>query len=209
LQKKQEGILLKNEQSPLLRDMEPEKPKHPWWARLSVGIAMLVLAFLGVLLTDLESTGDWEYWKWTVPAYAILALWLSWYVRRTKQTVSPITLWHELLHWVGLFGAVLLVSMFVDMGILSRSLAGLFVLTLLALTVFTVGVYIESTFLLIGVVLGLFAALVAITVKYLYAFSIPILIIGIGTLVYMIRRSHKKMAPNDSSSQDHSERLKK
>ena len=174
--------------------METAHPKHPWWARLAVGIAMLALAFLGVILTDLESSGDWEYWKWTVPAYAVLALWLSWYIRRSKETVSPVTLWHEILHWIGLFGAVVLVSTFVEMGLLSRSLAGLFVLTLLALTVFTVGVYIESTFLLIGVVLGLFAALVAITVKYLYAFTIPILIIAIGTLVYMIWRSNKKVS---------------
>lgn len=169
-------------------------PKHPWWARLGVGIAMLIVAFIGVILTDLESSGAWDYWKWTVPVYALLALWLSWYIRRTKSTVSPITLWHELLHWVGLFAAVFLVSLFVEMGLLSRALAGLFVLTLLSLNVFTIGIYTESTFLLIGVVLGVFAALVAIAVKFLYAFTIPILLIGIGVLIYMIWHSNKKNA---------------
>lgn len=172
--------------------MEVEQPKHPWWARLGVGIAMLVLAFVGVLLTDLESSGDWTYWKWAVPTFALLALWLSWYVRRTTEVLNPITLWHELLHWIGLFGAVILVSTFVDIGLLSRSLAGLFVLTLLALTVFTLGIYIDSTFLLIGVVLGAFAALVGITVQYLYAFTIPILVIGIGVLVFMIWRANSR-----------------
>jgi len=167
-------------------------PRHLWAAKLGIGIAMLVLAFFGILFTDIKATGGWEYWKWTIPLYAILALWLSWYTRRTKTAISPITLWHELLHWFGLFAAVFLVSIFVHMGILSRSLAGLFVLTLLALTVFTIGIYIEATFIFIGIVLGIFAALVGIAVKFLYAFTIPILLIGIGIISYMIYKSHHK-----------------
>jgi hypothetical protein len=78
------------------------------------------------------------------------------------------------------------------MGVLSRSLAGLFALTLLSLAVFIAGIYIETTFLLVGIVLGVFAALVAITVKYLYAFSIPVLIIGISSIVYMMWHSRKR-----------------
>ena len=70
------------------------KPKHPWGARLSVGVAMLILAFLGIILTDLRTEGGWGYWKWTVPIYALMALWLSWYERRTKEALSPITLMH-------------------------------------------------------------------------------------------------------------------
>ena len=75
------------------------QPAHPWKARLSVGIIMLALAFLGMIVTDVRTVGGWDYWKWMVPVYAILALWLSWYVKRKQQTVSPITIWHEVLHW--------------------------------------------------------------------------------------------------------------
>ena len=95
--------------------MENKKTKHPWAARLGVATSMLALAFLGVILTDIKSSGGWEYWKWTVPIYALLAIWLSWYIRRTKETVSPITLGHELLHWAGLLAAVYLVSVYVNM----------------------------------------------------------------------------------------------
>lgn len=168
-------------------------PKHPWGARLGVAIAMLVLAFFGIVLTDLRTAGGWEYWKWTIPLYAIMALWLSWYERRTKETISPITLWHEALHWFGLFAAIILVEVYVHMGLLSRSLASLFALTLLSLTVFTIGIYVEKTFILIGIVLGVFAAVVAIAIKFLYAFTIPALIIGIGVIAYMIWRSHKRI----------------
>jgi len=168
------------------------KPKHPWWARLCVGIVMLVLAFIGIVVTDLHTSGGWEYWKWTVPIYAAMALWLSWYERRSRDTVSPITIWHELLHWFGLFAVILLIEVYVHMGLLSRSVASLFALTILSLTVFTIGIYIESTFILIGIVLGIFAAVVAIAIQYLYAFTIPALLIGIGVISYMIWQSHRQ-----------------
>lgn len=167
-------------------------PKYPWWARLFVGVTMLLLAFIGIIVTDLRISGGWEYWKWTVPIYAALALWLSWYERRTQETLSPITLWHELLHWLGLFGAIVLIEVYVQMGLLSRSVASLVALVLLALTIFAAGVYIESTFLLIGIILGIFAAIVAIAIKFLYAFTIPVLIIGIIAMVFMIWNSNRK-----------------
>src|ERR1700676_2866548 len=64
------------------------QPAHPWKARLSVGIIMLVLAFLGMVVTDVRTVGGWDYWKWMVPVYAILPLWLGGYDNR-KNKPSP------------------------------------------------------------------------------------------------------------------------
>lgn len=168
-------------------------PKHPWEARLTVAAAMLILAFVGIIATNVISSGGWAYWRAVVPVYAALALWLSWYVRRNSDVVRPITIWHEVLHWIGLFLAIFLVEVYVQSGLLSRALASLFALTLLSLTVFTIGVYIEATFILIGIILGIFAAIVSVAIEYLYAFTIPILLIGLGIVGYMIWYSHKKM----------------
>ncbi len=170
------------------------QPKHPWWARLAVAVAMLLLAFVGIIVTDLELSGGWEYWKWTIPLYAGMALWLSWYERRTKESLSAITLWHEALHWIALFFAIVLIEVYVQMGLLNRSAASLVALVLLALTIFTAGIYIESTFLLIGIILGIFAAVVAIAIKFLYAFTIPALIIGIIAIAFMIWNSNRKIS---------------
>lgn len=168
-------------------------PKHPWKVRLGVAIAMLLLAFIGIMVTNILSTGGWAYWRTIVPLYAVLALFLSWYVRRTMDVVKPVTLWHEVLHWIGLILAIFLVEIYVHTGLLSRTLASLFALTLLSLTVFTIGVYIETTFILVGIILGMFAAIVALTIQYFYAFTIPILLIGISIISYIIWRSHKKI----------------
>lgn len=171
--------------------MEPEV-KHPWRARLIVGILMLFLAFLGMVVTDIAKSGGWDYWKWMVIVYALLALWLSWYTRRTEEVLSPITLGHELLHWSGVVATVFLVSYFVHLGTVSRFIAGIFDLTIISLGVFLAGVYIESTFLLIGIVLGVLAALSAFVVEYLYAIIIPIMIGGALLIAIMIWLSHQK-----------------
>lgn len=165
---------------------------HPWKARLGVGITMLILAFLGMVLTDVKTGGGWDYWKWVVPVYAILGLWLSWYIRKSRSVISPITLWHEFLHWVGLIGSVFLVSFFVHLGIISRFIAGIFDLTLLSLAIFLAGIYIEITFIFIGLVLGVFAAFSAVVVQYLYAVIIPVLLAGIIIIGITVWISHKK-----------------
>ncbi len=165
---------------------------HPWKARLGVGIAMISLAFIGMVVTDVHSTGGWEYWKWIVPVYALLALWLSWYLKRQKTTFSPITLWHELLHWAGLICAIFLVSYLVELGTISRFIAGIFHLILLSFAVFLAGVYIETTFILTGIILGIFAVLSATLVQYIYAFVIPIALAGIAILAITMWISKKR-----------------
>lgn len=167
--------------------------KHPWKARLGVGVAMLLFAFLGMVITDIRTGGGWVYWKWMVPVYAILALWLSWYVRKQQQIISPITLGHELLHWLGVNASVFMVSFFVHLGIISRFIAGIFDLTLLSLGIFIAGVYIEPTFLFIGIILGIFACLSAVVVQYLYAVIVPVLLAGAVILGIMVWMSHRKM----------------
>jgi len=145
---------------------------------------MLVLAFLGVVATDMTSDG-WEYWKWMIPVFALMTLWLSWYERRKQEAIRPITLWRELLHWVGLFGAIVLVETYVQVGLLSRFLASLVALTMLSLTVFTIGIYVEWFFIVIGIVLGFFALIIATSIEFLYAFTIPALVLGIAVLWFL------------------------
>ncbi len=169
-----------------------EKHKHPWMARLSVSIIMLLLGFIGMVISYIHRDGSWFYWKWAIPIYALLALWLSWYIREKSKTLSPITLWHELLHWIGLVAAVFLVSFFIRQGIMSRFVAGLFNLTLLSLALFMAGIYIETTFLVVGVVLGVFALLASFVVEYFYALSIPLVLVGIAFVIFYLWLSHRK-----------------
>ena len=164
---------------------------HPWKARLGVGILMLVLAFIGMVLTDTRAQGGWGYWKWIVPVYALLALWLSWYVKWQQQTVRAITIGHEVLHWVGLILSIFMVSYLVHLGTISRFIAGIFQRILLSLSVFLAGIYIESTFIVVGVVLAIFALLTALLVQYIYV-VVSVVVAAILIAGAWIWISHKR-----------------
>lgn len=170
----------------------PPPHKHPWQARFSVGLIMLLLAFIGMVFTHVQKTSNIEYWQWVVPIYALLAVWLSWYIKRTTQVIRPYTLWHELLHWSGVIGSIFIVSLYVHMGVISRFAAGLFDLTLLALGLFIAGIYIETTFIVVGVVLGALAILASFITQFLYVIVIPLLILGGIALGLHIWLSHRK-----------------
>jgi hypothetical protein len=174
------------------------KPHHRMLARGIIGLIMVALAFFGLILTDIQKTGAFGYWEWISPVYAVLGLWLSWYEKRNKEATRPITIFHELLHWGGLIGAVALVSMYVRIGILGRFEAGLFVLTILSLSVYLAGILIDPAFYGIGIILGMIGILIAFFNEYLYAISIPILVAGALWITWLLRFRKKEPPPPPS-----------
>ncbi len=164
-------------------------------ARLIVLFAMLLMAFIGLILTDINKTGAFRYWQWVAIIFAVLALILSWYEKRKTSEFRPAMLARELLHWFGLNAAVYLVSLYVSLGLFSRFEAALFVLTLLSLAVYLAGLYIEIAFCLIGLILGFFAMVVAFFEEYLYAIAVPIILLSGGFFFWNLMR-RKKTPPN-------------
>jgi len=165
-----------------------KKHHHHWKMRLLVGLIMLGLSFIGLIVSDIRQNGAWTYWRVMVPVYAILCLFLSWYLRRKQKIMTPATIWHELVQWFGLILAVYLVSIFVNVGLMGRFEAGLVVLTLLALTIFIAGIYVEATFFLVGLLLGIFAAAAAFMAAYVYTVMLPLTIVVAILLIWVSRK---------------------
>ena len=165
--------------------------KHPWKARFIVGALMILLSLIGLIMATLRQDGAWNYWRVMVPVFALFCLFLSWYLRSKEHSLSLVLIWHEILHWVGLLIAVYLVSVFVNLGIVGRFGASLEVLTLLAFALFTAGIYIEFSFMPIGILLGFFAAGAGVIAEYLYTVMIPLTIAAIIVLYFIVRRKIK------------------
>ena len=157
------------------KDIIRIRPVH-WKARLFISLILLVCSILGVLITDFAPSLAWHYWLLMVPFFAILCIWLGWYVAR-KHHISGVTIWHEVLHWFGLLIAVYIVSIVVHSGIISYLTGALFVLILLSLTVFLAGVHFDAMFMLIGFLLALLAAGSVYFIKYLTIILIPLAIV--------------------------------
>jgi hypothetical protein len=151
-----------------------------------LGCIMLLLGFVGVILTDVRKDGAWSYWLYVVFIYAALSLGFNIYSKGKKWRTALYSFWHELWHWLGLFLCIFLVSFMVKIGIVSRFLASLEILTLLALTTYLIGVYFDKIFIPIGIVLGLFVASIAFFDQYLYLIIIPLIVIALGMIVWII-----------------------
>ena len=169
---------------------------HRWLARFVVSGLMILLAFIGLIVASLRQDGAWQYWRIMVPIFTVLSLWLSWYLRKKKHSFTAVKIWHEILHWLSLIVSVYFVSLFVDLGIMGRVQASLQVIILLALTTFIAGIYIEITFMPIGVLLGLFTLAAAWAEEYLYTILLPITLIVVVGLFYMAHKLKHKEPDN-------------
>ena len=156
--------------------------------RLCIGLLMLALSFIGLMISNTSENGAWIYWRAMVFVFAVLSIFLSWYLRSKQRVNMPSTIWREVVQWVGLGFAVYLISIFVNVGVIGQFQAGLMTLTLLALNTFTTGIYVEATFLAIGVALGLFALAAAIFIKYVYTIMLPITIGVVLLLIWISRK---------------------
>jgi hypothetical protein len=174
----------------MTEEIVPKGRHHHWKMRLFITLIMLILAFIGLVVADIRKDGAWNYWRVMVLVFAFLSIFLSWYLRRKQHVVTPKTIWHEIVQWVGLALAVYVVSVYVSIGFLGRFEAGLVVLILLALTIFINGVYVELTFLAIGILLGLFAIAAALLAEYLYTIMLPVTVVVAGLLIWLVRKKH-------------------
>ena len=177
--------------------MSSELARHRWKARLFVSLAMLTLAFVGLIIMDLHPRGYWIFSQIMAGCYATLSLWLFWYLHRGEHKVHGSTIWHQLLHWLGLLLTVYITSIFVSTGVMASLQAGLMTLTLLALTVFLTGVYTDTSFILIGITLAIFAAGAALIQAYLSALMIPVILLS-ALVIYIMLHREKKRSTKDA-----------
>ena len=168
---------------------------HPWKARFVVGIIMIVLSFVGLILSNLSDGGAEMYWKIVTPLFAILSIWLSCYLRRKGNSFSLATLVREVFHLIAMLLAVFLFCLFVKTGTMGKFAADIAILTTLALTLFIAGIYIEPSFIFIGIAMGLFSAGASYMAAYLYTALLPIAVLAIIILFVFAYFKRKKAAP--------------
>ena len=164
-----------------------------WKARLFVCAIMLVLAFICIGLVDLHSSGYWFYSKILSGSYAILSIWLFWYLNRSNHQFRQSTVWHQLAHWAGLLVALYLINLLVNAGIMSSLTAGVVTLILLALTIYLIGVYSDITFIFIGLMLAILSYCLTYLQAYLSIIMIPVIVIAAVVIFFIVHRDKKRV----------------
>jgi hypothetical protein len=144
---------------------------------------MVGLALLGALLAALDAPLARKYWMTLIPVYGVLCTVTAW--RRSQQAGASggALVLRQVLHWVGIGGAVLIDFSIRGAGADAQQATGWSALLLLALGCFLAGVHLDWSFGLVGLLLALTLVLAARAEQYLWLlFLVGIVLIGVLVL---------------------------
>jgi uncharacterized membrane protein HdeD (DUF308 family) len=148
----------------------------------SILIVLILLAIIGIGITDFSPAESHRYWFAMVPVFAGACLILEWSRARGKGQKWSTILRTQLLLWLGLLLAVRLAYLLLHTGRLDNENTGLIILLLLALTTFFAGIHLGWRLFIVGIFLGL--ALIGAT--YLEEFVWIFLFIAIVVVVIFL-----------------------
>jgi hypothetical protein len=167
-----------------------------WKVTGAIALIMVGLALLGVGVSALDAPLARKYWMTLIPVYGVLCTVTAW--RRSQQAgVSGGGLvLRQVLHWLGIGGAVLLDFAIRGAGVDSQQTAGFNALLLLALGCFLAGVHLDWSFGLVGLLLALTLAAAAKAEQYLWLLFIAgIVVIGVLVLAWRSLGSEGRRGP--------------
>jgi len=142
-------------------------------------MGMLLLAFSAIATSDVTGDRTHAYWTallviYAVAAYTVDRLYSGISFKDARRAFSIA------LHWIGVFGAMLLVYFFAKAGRVANADIGLTYGLILALGTFLSGVHGNWRLLLIGGALGFGIAGIAFIEQYLW------ILFGIAVLVLLV-----------------------
>ena len=151
-----------------------------WKVTGTIALIMVALALLGIALSALDTPLARTYWMTLVPIYGVLCTITAW--RRSQQAgaAGGALVLRQVLHWLGIGGAVLIDFAIRGTGVGSLQGAGFNALLLLALGCFLAGVHLDWSFGLVGLLLALTLICAVKAQQYLWLlFIVGLVVIGV------------------------------
>jgi hypothetical protein len=151
-----------------------------WKVAMAAAVIMVVLALVGVGLSNADPRLVETYWICLVPIYGLLCVAAAW--RKASKVYSSKAILTQFLHWLGIALAVGVDYWVRGSSVETGTAAGLNAMLLLALGCYLAGVHLEPLFAVVGVVLSLIIIVVAKFDQYMWL----IFVVGAAAIVAMI-----------------------
>ncbi len=169
--------------------------KH-WKARLITSLAMLMVAFASVLIVKIHHNSYWILTCIMAAVDMILSIGLIWYMRASYQSDYFVTVTKLVLHWLGLLITTYFISIFIKQNALNQNQAGIFNALLLALTLYSAGLYTDFIFILVAIILAVLTLALVVAMQYLWIVILPVVIITVLIIIMMIKKNHNSNSDN-------------
>jgi len=157
-----------------------------------VGI-LVVLAMLGLFLTNISVSNARWYWSAMFPAFGLISICYEVTKPRVEGSHLPQMMLRQVLHWLGPIVAVRIVFLELVRGQMDANSVALVTLLLLATTSFLAGVNFERGFIWIGGLLAILTVAGTEFEAYLWGISaVAILAIGLAIISAILLRRHRR-----------------
>ena len=170
---------------------EPQSPPSPArGARLEeiVLVFLVVLSGAGVIVNDYASRETaFRLWLWMTPIFGVVSTVAACSRAQRRGESMGAVVPTQVVHWLGVLGAVLLIYVLQSYGRMASEAAGSAVLVVLALATFLAGVYSDWRLSVLGLVLGVTVVGFAY-VERVALVVVPFLLIAIIAMVVYMRR---------------------
>lgn len=148
---------------------QPPDKRHFWSGQklqFWLFCILLLLALVGMGLTETVAGGGALYWLILLWVYAFASLARAWLLARKRHE----SIWSEIhlhfFHWLGALVALHIIFLFERHAIVARDAASDMALVTLALTSYMAGLHFERLFVLIGILLAIMAVVSAFVEQY-------------------------------------------
>jgi hypothetical protein len=145
---------------------------------------MLLLALVGMGLSQALEKGAWEYWLFVVVVYAALGLWRSTSKARQAGRTVRTLISRELAHWAILLGFLAVLLLLERREIINRQSASDVALLLLAFSCCLAGVHFDWLLLIVGVALTVMLVATATLEQYSVALWIVMILAAISAAAF-------------------------
>lgn len=165
-----------------------------WKMQFFILCGMLLLALIGMGLTQSLEKGAWEYWLFVVIVYAGLGLWRS--IRTAKLQGKPIKrlIGRELGHWAALLVFLSIVVFLEREEIVTRSSAADFALLVLALGCCLAGIHFDWMLMIVGVVLTVMLLALATLGQYTVVLWFTMILVVIAAAAFYFFKTRQRAA---------------
>jgi hypothetical protein len=177
------------------------------WKRLfeleeAVLVASVVLAVIGIGITEFSPARSYRYWLGMIVAFAIVSLALGWLKARRVGRDPKRLLGVQLLHWVATWAAVFALFLILGAGRLNFDNIGLVTLIVLALSTVLEGIRVDWRFSLVGLLLGSTAVTAAYVEASIWLLILlaALIIVAIVLHAYLRRRTARSRASEDGEA---------
>lgn len=159
-------------------------------SRLIVSLLILLVALLSLVILHVHRGSFWVYTLVMSVVVAFLYLGLRFYLNVRKKTTYGISLWRQVLYWVGFLAAVYMDMLLLQYGVVLSVQAGLFALILWALALFFIGIIEDLAIALVGIGIALMVIGSIVIQAYLLLVVIPITIV-MGFSIFLLLRKNE------------------